>query len=52
MISGTFNTLQRIWSLVGQATKNLEENGVSKKIDYQNELYKARNSQLSMVSKF
>jgi hypothetical protein len=49
MISGTFNTLQRIWNLVGVATKNLEENGVSTKIDHHKELYRARNSQLSMV---
>ena len=52
MISGTFNTLQRIWNLVGTASKNLEENGISTKTDHHNQLYKARNSQLSMVNKF
>lgn len=46
------NTLQRIWELVTIASKHLQENGISTKenSNLQAELYKIRNSELSLVA--
>jgi hypothetical protein len=51
MIDGTMNTLQKIWSLVGNLCNYLESGSkLNDKSNHNGDFYNVRNSQLSMIT--
>ena len=50
MIDGTMNTLQKIWSLVGNLCNYLESGSKLQVKSNNGDFYKVRNSQLSMIT--